>query len=134
MAKTQLGSNTQFTGASKSLVVVGDWCYAYSESLAFDNNPAITLLEFSTGKQIIKAHFLPYRTDTDSLDSQHEIYFNGIEVFNMNMASGTSHANSILDNSLIIPPLTHVKVTIINTSNTSTGTGACSMVGRIYDA
>jgi len=132
MAKTQLGSNTQFTGASKSLVIVGGWCYAYSDSLTFDNDPAVTLLEFNTGKQIIKAHFLPYRTDVDNLDSRHKIYFNGVEVFNMNMSSGSSHANSILDNSLIIPPLTYVQVTIVNVSNTSNGTGACSMIGRIY--
>lgn len=132
MSKTKTGSNAQFTGASKSLVIVDGWCYAYSDSLQFDEDPAVTLLEFNTGKEIIKAHFLPYRTDTDSLDSRHQIYFNGIEVFNMSMSSGTSHANSILDNSLIIPPLTYVKVTIINTSNTSNGFGACSMIGRIY--
>jgi len=132
MANVKLGSNAQFTGAGKSLVVVGGWCYAYSDSLLFDDDPAVTLLEFNTGKEIIKAHFLPYRTDVDNLDSKHQIYFNGIEVFNMNMSSGTGPSNSMYDNSLLIPPLTHVKVTVINVSNTSNGNGACSMIGRIY--
>ena len=132
MAKLKIGSNSQFTGASKSLVIVGGWCYAYSDSLIFDDDPVITLLEFNTGKEIIKAHFLPYRTDTDNLDSRHRIYFNNVEVFNMNMSSGSGPSNSMYDNSLLIPPLTYVKVTIQNISNTSNGYGACSMIGRIY--
>ena len=65
-------------------------------------------------------------------NQKHVYYSNGIEVFNMNMSSGTGPSNSMYDNSLLIPPLTYVKVTIQNISNTSNGYGACSMIGRIY--
>jgi len=128
MAKTKIGSNAQFTGLSAVLNSLGEYVYAYSQTKIFDDDPQITLLEFNTGKRIIKSQWFPYRTDTDSLDSRHTIYFNGLEVLNLNMSSGAVGVRAPVE--LIIPPLTHVKVTIYNIDNTSNGYGACSMIGE----
>lgn len=129
MSKTKIGSNAQFTSAGKGLTIIGNHCYAYSEQKVF-NNTAVTLLEFNTGNKYSKVHFLPYRSDTDSLDSQHYVYFNSILVMVLNMASGQS--KNLQEHPMIIPPLTHVEVTIKNVSNTSNGNGACSLTGRLY--
>jgi len=134
MAKTRIGSNAIFTGASDTLVIVADYCYAYSLAKIFDNDPEVTLLSFNTGKHILKVQFLPYRTDTDSLNSAHNVYINGVLVLNMVMSSGDNHsALSLSPYQLIIPPLSFVEVKIVNISNTSNGTGACSMIGRVYE-
>ena len=128
MAKVQTGSNNQFIGLGESLNSLGNRVYAYSQTKIFDDDPHITLLEFNTGKRIIKSQWYPYRTDIDALDSRHTIYFNGLEVLNLTMSSGAVGVRSPVE--LIIPPLTHVKVTIYNIDNTSNGYGACSMIGE----
>jgi hypothetical protein len=130
MSKTKLGSNTIFTGSSKGLTIVANHCYAYSGVLAFDDNE-ITLLEFNTGKRLLDLTLMPYRDDSDSLDSKHRLYINDIKVWATGMGSGGTTIGDY--NKIIIPSLSHVKLTIQNVSNTSNGQGGIAIAGDLIN-
>jgi len=123
-----LRANAIFTGTQKGLTIVGDLCYAYSGAVSFDENET-TLLEFNTGKNTVRVHVMPYREDTDSLDSKHRLYLNNILVWGTAMSSGGSLAQEY--NRVILPPLSLVKITIQNVSNTSGGSGGVALSGGI---
>ena len=131
MARTKIGSNAQFTGGSKSLVAIADRVYAYSGDITGTGAGSATVeaLNFSTGKEYIKANF----QFTHNLASGHDLYytieFNGVTIVSIKEDdSGTEYWP--LSIKLIIPPLTLV-VTKFG-SNTTGYTGQNNIIGRVY--
>jgi len=114
---------------------IGQHCYAYSQSLNFDDSPEVTLLEFTSGAGYIAAQIICMRSDTDGLDSLHKVYLNDELVMIVPLGSGTTHIDaSQAPYNLMFPPITNVKITVVNISNTSTGTGLVTLIGRVYGA
>lgn len=133
------GSNAQFTSAGKGLTVIDDYCYAYSGMI----NPKagdpsdLTILEFATGKQMIKAIFTGSAptapTDASAgLIALYRIYFNEIEVVRVKTDAQGEDMPTIESVPMIIPPLTAVKVTVSNNSDSSSYQNSCHVTGRLY--
>jgi len=104
-------------------------CYAYSGTVAFDEN-ATTLLEFTTQSEYSVIDFLYMRNDSDSLDSKHRMFFNDVLVLSLPLSSGGQDRHSVTQ--MIIPPFTKVLVTIQNVSNTSSASGMVAITGETY--
>ena len=110
---------------------IGNYAYAYSGALAF-NDVATTLLEFTTGSGILLMDLLYMRNDVDGLDSAHRLYLNDILIATFPLSSGGNDRDAT--SPFIFPPLTKVKIDIINTQNTSNGSGLVALTGRVYGA
>ena len=116
MSKTKQSSNAQFTSAGKGLTVIGNHCYAYSGVI--NANGETTYLDFTTGKGYIKSKIQAVTDQANGDDFNIKFYINGIVV---GVAHAFFYSNStyVVDPKwdLIIPPLSHVKVTIENINN-----------------
>jgi len=115
--KTRIGSNAIFTGPQQGLTIIGNHCYAYSGGLEIDNDPDVTMLEFTTGKQYIIAKLSFGTRDTDLSVNTHigyEIYFNGrivFTTFSLSDSDGTLfYDGACFPQEILIPPLTAVKI------------------------
>ena len=132
MSKTKLGSNATFTGPQKGLTTIGDYCYAYSGEVTSEAGASAhqTLLEFSTGKGIVKGTLSSQTDETGGATEYFDVEFNGMKIVS---AAWDNSASSqwLLDFPLplIIPPNTHVKV-LGGASNQDIWT--VQFVGRIY--
>ena len=108
---------TTFIGGSKSLNVVGDYCYAYSgadhtEGAATEK----TYLLFHTADKVIKGKFdWGYQALNNNENTTMKIYFNNVQVFQMEKEGSELQYN--LENDMIIPPLTEVKITLQTTQS-----------------
>jgi len=133
MAKTQLGSNAQFTGAGLGLSHVSDWVYAYSGLIGATNSET-TLLSFSTGKGLIVAK-VQFGYVTNSVDVyRYRIKFNGVVIQAYHVAGAQVYTEPDNVVHLIIPPLTTVEMTAQNQSDTSSNDMIVSLTGRHYKA
>lgn len=80
MSKTKLGTNAQFTGASKGLTTIGKHCYAYSGPSNVTSGGYSTILDFTTGKGYILADFQITSFDFSGSDLYYKIELNGVEI------------------------------------------------------
>jgi len=130
MAKTNIGTNTQFLGPQSGLSIVGEWAYAYSGVKSHDTNLQ-DYLNFTTGKEIIVCD-VQILGDWDSIGANDiitNIYLNGQIVVQDD--SSAELAPYAWPCKLVIPPLTHVKIE----GKVSTGSGkefVCVLTGRVY--
>ena len=104
MAKERLGSNAQFSSAG-TLTVTEKCAYAYSELSTISDTNEHVLMQFQTGKYILKGHVTFYRESWESNDIRWYIKFNGIKV--LDFIGGTNPTMGDWRD-LIIPPLTDV--------------------------
>lgn len=135
MAKAEgLPPTASVASVGPGINYAGNWVYAYSQSLSFDNSPEVTLLEFNSGEGTIRAQIICMRSDTDSLNSFHKVYLNDELVMLVPLGAGDTHSGAAQSPyHLILPPMTNFKITIVNISNTSSGTGLVTLTGRVYD-
>ena len=124
------GPQDQFTGAGKTLNVLGNHIWGLSGQVQYDDNET-TFIESETGKYysdvFIQFSTLAYTADDPTI----KVTFNGVLI----VGSGHSHTSlSELNNfplRLLIPPLTVVKVTVTNQDSTPIQ-GFVYIKGRIY--
>ena len=79
MAKERLGSNAQFSSAG-TLTVTDKCAYAYSELSTLADTNEHVLMEFQTGKYILKGKVTFTRESWESQDIRWYVKFNGIKV------------------------------------------------------
>jgi hypothetical protein len=136
MAKTKKGSNAQFTGAQLGLTIIGDHCYAFSGSYGM-NTSAQTLLEFSTGKGYISATVgccgavNPASIGAGSI-GLFRIYLNGITVAQVKIGSSDEAQPTVSEQTIIIPPLTTVKVDYKDVSTNAAYKVQAYVTGKVY--
>ena len=132
MSKTKAGSNSQFTSAGKGLTVIGEHCYAFSGMTDVDNTETDLLL-FQSPKQYIEGKLNITNSGNLSFDEDFyfKVYFNGIIVYAVLLEQA-----KVLNTSpyipLLIPPLTEVKITADNVSDTDTRSMSCQIIGKVY--
>ena len=119
---TIVGNALQFTNDNKHV-------YAFSGFKNFDNT-GTTLLQFNTNSEYIVIKLNCMRSDTDSLDSQHQIFINSIETLNFTLPSGPTVLANLPE--MVVPPFSIVQIDIKNVSNSSTGTGGVALTGKAY--
>jgi len=128
MAKKNIAT---FLGASPTLVITGNRCYAYSGVVTTSGET--TLLEFTTGNKSILAE-LQYVSGTDSgVDQEAKIYLNGIIVYQpLHNETRDQFNDAKFPQILVLPPRTNFKFTI--TPGSGTPVWSATLTGRILDA
>ena len=134
MAKVKLGSNALFLGPSKSLSIYGDRLSAMSGGVECNNNET-DLIDTTTGEYVTIAEVLfSYAESTQGDNMLYRIRFNDIVVWQHTRDHSTvnyAYPNPII---ILIPPLTAVRLTAQNATDTSSQTNLVVMTGRIYNA
>jgi len=112
---------------------VGEFCYAYSGFVGVDNNET-TLLEFRTGSGIIVANIQCNLVADTADDQRYTVYLNDLGVMGYITlgAQQSTDSNNVMQ--ILLPPLSLLKVTGINATDSSTNNNAASLVGRVYGA
>ena len=136
MAKTRIGSNAQFSSAGKHLNIIGDYCYAYSGEIT-STTAAQTLLEFSTGKQMIIGTLQingPVDDDTPTVGatSASQVFLNGIKLGIIKTDTKDEDQPGTERWKLLLPPLSTLKVTMVSDNNEADRYASMSFVGRVY--
>jgi len=133
MAKKQIAT---FLGPQKGLTIAGDYAYAYSGTVQASQSNA-TLLEFTTGKEIIVGE-ITCAGAVDNTDSETgcitawTLTMNGLEVTNMKTETLQEDSPMFTVYPILLPPHTAIKLIVL--SNTTVGKCSAIIVGRVYDA
>jgi len=130
MARKQIAT---FLGAGKTLVTLGDHCYAYTGEVTAGGSGTYTeYLNFNTGKEYIKARVMVQYGEPASDNLEWQIRFNNILIVASNsvVSSTTNTMPDFVD--LIIPPLTNVIWQITNASGATARDVSCTLTGRVY--
>ena len=107
-------------------------CYAYSGSIAVDNNEK-TLIEGSTNSEYIVAEIqFNNIVEDDVEDFLHLIYLNDVVV--QGFIQGRTDYDNKYESSvkIIIPPFTTIKLTSQNLTNTESHNEVCSLTGKAF--
>ena len=132
MAKEQIGSNAIFTGTQKGLSIISNHAYAFSGLIDIQNT-SDTYLLFDTGKYM-SGHFQLYTASNTAEQIQWDVYFNDILIIRFNQEGrGSAYRGQGVDNDIIIPPLTRVKVTGLNTGASTPVHGLAVFTGKVYE-
>jgi len=113
---------------------IGDdpqFAFSYSGMVASDNVET-SLLDFHSQTGIIVGEFQPVYA-TEASNNQHylfRVYFNNQTIYRTIVKDGAQDA--ILEIRITIPPLTHVKATAENVSDTTSLDMAAIITGRVY--
>jgi len=130
--KEKLGSNATFTGAGKGISYVGDCAYAYSGVVSVNQNEN-EMVVFQSPKGYIKASTMfNYISSAGTELYAFRIYFNGVQIQGTIQGRHDYESKFESDLKLIIPPLTEVKLTAQNVSNTESHDMIVSLTGRVY--
>lgn len=124
-------------GIGNTINYLGDFVYGYSGMLAISDGNDATLLNFTTGSEVIKCK-IQFTFDYDLLENGK---FFGVEIKMDSQTvmkpraeqriSGSGHGTELTDSiDFIIPPFTSVQV-IGQTDDGGTECGA-ALVGRLY--
>ncbi len=130
-------SNASVASTGLGLRYIGNWAYAYSGYIGYNNAAAVPLLDFTSGSGFIVAQWqYSVMDDGEQInedDTRVVIKFNGIKVF-VNVDSGSPNRVATAWPELIIPPFTEVLTTMENITDSSNLAGYFYISGRVYGA
>ena len=107
-------------GAGTTLNYIGNFCYGYSGQVATVGSNDMTLLEFETGREVLKVQMSMVTFGVTSEDFQYKINFNSQQINEVYFVdSFDSYTEDSRNFFYIIPPYTKVKIT-----GKSVGSGA----------
>ena len=135
MAKKQIAT---FLAPSKSLVIAGNHCYAYSGEYGASTS-AQTMLSFTTGKDYINSilqcngfiNVASANIGGGSLGA-FTVDFNGVRVANLKITGSDETAPYSITQPLIIPPLTDVVIQCISSATASTYKATATLTGELH--
>tara|TARA_Y100000310_G_C20098263_1_gene541491 strand:+ start:93 stop:500 length:408 start_codon:yes stop_codon:yes gene_type:complete len=134
MAKTKLGSNAIFSGAQLGFSYIRNWVYAYSGPFG-SNIAEQTILDTSSPKGFIVGEFQYNQpVNPESLADESgacQIKFNGVTIAILKVAEGSGMTGSVTQK-VIIPPLTHIKVTCEGSDNQAATLQTLTFVGELH--
>ena len=124
--------SASIASTGKGIRYVGNWAYAYSGIIAVSNSEK-TLLDFTSGAGVIVMQGEAFNPSQSNDDLIFKIYMNDVIVqadtmWNVQFYYGPTGPN------LIIPPLTHVKVTCENLTAATNRDVNYLLTGRVYGA
>jgi len=124
-----------FLGPNKGLSIAGDYAYAYG-GLFTSSTTQTTELLFTTGKYVLVGVFqLNGPVDDDAPGSINKamakLTLNGTPICIIANAAGDTGPFDVQQN-IIIPPNTEVKVEVVADGNESDRYGSVTITGRVY--
>jgi hypothetical protein len=133
MAEKPIGT---FLAPNKGLSIAGDHAYAYSGLIQVSDSE-VTHLEFTTGAEYLKGRFelqgaTNIATIADGEVSGFVIYFNGEVIAQPKVGSAGEAMPTVEHYSVIIPPLTKVKVAVRTAATSAGWKTSVGFVGRVY--
>jgi hypothetical protein len=127
-----VGYGPQFTASTGlTLNYIGQHVFAYSGEIAVNNNET-NLLDFQSGKDYIVCKIQFNAAHGAGDDYVFKVYFNGLVVQRYLYAETVDRGVPDQPLYLIIPPLTEVKCTAQNVTDTSANGQIVALTGRIY--
>ena len=123
------GGNPAGTGTG--LNYIGEHAYAYSGTIASDNNETV-MLKFTTGNLYIvgKIQFFELTISNDNIE--HAVSINSEKVLRVlsSQTVGTSEPDPYLP--IIIPPYSSIEVTAKNAQGSGDLDSSVTLTGRVY--
>ena len=121
---TVTGQALQFTNDNKH-------AYGYSGVIDIENTSATYLL-LDTNSEYIVGHFQCYNATISAEQIEWDIFFNNILIIRFKSEGrATAFRGQGIDNDIIIPPFTQVKVVGTNTGASSTVNGLVVFAGKV---
>jgi len=138
MAKTRIGTNSQFTGGQLALSTIGNHIYGFSGTFEATTDPQ-TVIDTNTGKGYIVGEFqLNAAVNSTNPASGSAtlaiITFNGVTVSIIKSEANVDDLPNIVTQKVLIPPYTRVVITIESNDASSSQFATVTFVGRVYDA
>ena len=118
-------------GVGTSLNYIGNFVYAYSGALTC-TNAGTTMLQFTTGAEIINARFqFSWGDGSQNYDVEPEIKFDSQTIIKQYIQTGQqANPNDLPDYHLIIPPFT--KVEVIQTAQADVAECTATIAGDLH--
>jgi hypothetical protein len=141
MAKTRIGANAIFSGPQKGLSIIGSRCYAFTGAVSASDSLQ-TLFDFNTGKGFIIATLTmtaTIRMVSGDVGSGYvrgwQLDYNGqtVGLYKADSASAGDNLPTV-ETEILIPPLTNVVLTCVDSASTVNWKGTANITGRVYDA
>ena len=133
MAKKQIAT---FLAPNKGLSIAGSHAYAFSGAVASPNSatPDSTLLEFTTGNQVIVCNIQFGNETTGNATPMLQFKMNNaVVMFNKyQIVGGYAGDISQTDYSIVLPP--HTKFQLNFSINGTSDNGYATLTGTVYDA
>tara|TARA_Y100001963_G_C6528920_1_gene330146 strand:- start:192 stop:578 length:387 start_codon:yes stop_codon:yes gene_type:complete len=118
-------------GTGKGINYIGEHAYAYSGTIAADNNNT-EMLKFSTGTAYIvaKVQFFELTVSNDNI--QHTIEINGEDVITVlsSQTVGVSEPDQWIP--ILLPPYSNIRVLAKNAQGSGDLDSGVAIVGRVY--
>lgn len=134
-----VGYGPQFTAsAGLSLNVIGNFAYGYNQVGSDELQSITNTLDFVTGKYLFVGQWTvvgAIRQDEDSPTGgidQFFLSFNGTVLQSLRTEGNNENSPLTYTVPIIIPPLTHVEISIVSATNNATWQASNSLTGRIY--
>jgi hypothetical protein len=106
--------------------------YAFSGLIDVENT-SDTFLLFETNSEYILGHFQCYNGSNTAEQIQWDIYFNDILVIRWHQEGrGSAYRGQGVDNDIVIPPFTKVKVTGLNSGSSVDVNGFVAFTGKAF--
>ena len=123
------GSNP--TGVGTSINYVGEHAYAYSGTVASDNNDTV-MLKFATGNLYIMAKIQFFELTISNDNIEHAVEINGEKILRVlsSQTVGTSEPDSYIP--ILFPPNSDVRLLAKNAQGSGDLDSAVTLVGRVY--
>jgi len=131
-----VGYGPQFTASvGKTLNYIGKRVYAYSGVVSIANSET-TLIEATTGNELIKFRWeWNYTSTSDTIstdDYAFFVYLNDVKLTAVITSTGDRFTEDALYKMFLVPPLSTIKITAVNKSNTNANNCYSSLIGRMY--
>jgi len=128
------GSNV-IASTGLELNYVGNHCYAHSGAITVSNSSATTMLNFTTGKELIVAQFsfggpTVLGDPTDGCPVTYEMLMNGESMLVMKIQTNPEAMQASYNLEVVIPPFTNVLAKALNANGGQQN--SIIMSGRLY--
>jgi len=136
MAKTKIGTNSQFTGGQLGLSTIGEHIYGYSGTFPATTDPQ-TVIDTNTGKGYIIGEFQLNAAVNSTNPSSGSatlalMTFNGVTVSIIKSEANVDDLPNNVTQKVLIPPYTRVVITIESNDAQSAQFATVTFVGRVY--
>jgi len=133
MTAADVQPSASIASIGTSIRYVGNWAYAYSGAVDA-NNDETDLINSTSGTGIIVGEVNFNYLEVATEDFTFKLYLNDMVIYAYTKDQATDASPGNWFPKIIIPPLTKVKITAQNITDTTAREMAVALTGRVYGA